>query len=181
MPEQDASQSSSKAATSNVLPPGLTWMGSPTVSYWNSTGSERIALLRKITGCLADHHWFFRSGRVSDNWDLDIYFGMWTILRMFSTQEDHGQGRSLIRLKYCLKTGPLARLVMGLAVLLTVLTAGTMLVWLALGISTLPVFFWWRGTAMASRFANVVDHAASEIGLTRLKSDNCPPDSEESQ
>ncbi len=105
MPDHDASQWLNKSCASSFLQPGLKWLGSPTVCYWSETAFDRTTLLRKITEYVARENGCFRTGRSSDAWDLDIYIGKGAVLRIFTTQEDYGQGRILVRLKYRLKSG----------------------------------------------------------------------------
>ncbi len=166
MPNRDVGQSSSKPEISSELPPGLRWIGSPTVSYWSNSGCDRIALLQKVTEYLKQNHWCFRTGRSSDPWDVDIFLGMGAVLRIFTTQEDHGQGSRLIRVKYRMRYGIVFWLVIALSGLFAILASALnspAAVVIAVVACVVSILLWRRSSIMASCVAQMVKNEANEL------------------
>ena len=82
--------------------------GHRSTAYWSETGKDRTELLGRALAILDEHRW----GRVLDTgwfeWDLAVYCGSGLILRVVTAQEEHGQGKRLIRIRY--RLAPTARL-----------------------------------------------------------------------
>ena len=82
--------------------------GHRSAAYWSEAGKDRTELLGRALAILDEHRW----GRVLDTgwfeWDLAVYCGSGLILRVVTAQEEHGQGKRLIRIRY--RLAPTARL-----------------------------------------------------------------------
>ena len=44
------------------------------------------------------------------DWDVEVHYHPWTMLQVCSAQEDHADGKRLIRVRYRLRPTPLAQL-----------------------------------------------------------------------
>jgi O-antigen biosynthesis protein len=89
-------------------PQRLSWTGLRSVAYWCEAGSDRTALLGRAMAFMDEHRW----GKMLDTgwleWDMAVYCDSGLILKVVTVQEEHGQGKRLIRVRYQL--GPTARL-----------------------------------------------------------------------
>ena len=117
-----------------------------------------------------EHRWGTTIDSGWSHWDVEIHSHPWTVLRVLTTQEDHGGGKRLIRVRYrMLPSGLLsvAGLVglcgIGIAVLLE--GWGTALLLAALVLCCLGM--WWRGTQRAAQAAAALDALARSLGLWR--------------
>ena len=86
----------------------LSLTGYRSVAYWSETGSDRTEILRRAVAFMDEHRW----GKVLDtgwfDWDMAVYCDSGLILKVVTVQEEHGQGKRLIRIRYQL--GPTARM-----------------------------------------------------------------------
>ena len=84
----------------------LSLTGCRAVAYWSEGGIDRTEILRRSVAFMDKHHW----GKVIDTgwfeWDIAVYCDWGLILKIVTAQEEHGQGKRLIRIRYCL--GPTA-------------------------------------------------------------------------
>src|SRR5205823_2039150 len=75
------------------------------VAYWSEQGVERTDLLGLAVAYLDEYRW----GKVIDSgwsdWDLEVYCDRWTIIRVYSAQEEHGSGKRLIRVRFRMLAG----------------------------------------------------------------------------
>jgi hypothetical protein len=73
------------------------------VNYWTEDGHDRTALLQGTIAALGERRW----GNVIDSgwsdWDLEVHSHPWTTIRVCTTQEEHGSGKRLIRVRYHLR------------------------------------------------------------------------------
>jgi hypothetical protein len=146
----------------------LPWNGVRTVAYWSEEGCTRTELLDGVVAYLNEQRW----GKVLDsgwsNWDLAIDCHRWTVVHACTTQEEHGGGRRLIRVRYRLGLRRSAG-VLGLFAV-----AGAFAVaWLDLGIGALAagaalviaVVLWRRGTRLAARAVAIFDEQAARLKM----------------
>lgn len=151
---------------------GVRWIRMHQASYWNEQCRERTELLRGVTGRFAMQQWPFRVDPGWEKWDLEIFCGPWTVLRLHSTQENHGQGKRLLRLRCKLRRSAYARVITGAALLAIVVAASVHTVG-ALAIAVIAmlmlVITWWHGSALASRAMELIDAEADALGLMRLR------------
>ena len=86
----------------------LSLTGYRSVAYWSEAGRDRTEILRRAVAFMDEHRW----GKVLDTgwfeWDMAVYCDSGLILKVVTAQEEHGQGKRLIRIRYQL--GPTARL-----------------------------------------------------------------------
>jgi GT2 family glycosyltransferase len=143
--------------------------GRGAASYWSENGLGRLQLLGLVIHYLNEHRW----GRALDSgwsdWDLEVYCHPWTVVRVFTTQEDHGSNRHLVRVRFRLRPSGYLGALGGLAAL-----AGATAcfgVWeaavVAAGLLGGCLGLWWRGTSRARQVLALFDHWADQLGLFR--------------
>ena len=120
-----------------------------------------------------EHRWGTTVDSGWSDWDVVIHSHPWTVLRVLTTQEDHGGPRRLIRVRYhMLPSGLLtvSALTCALAVAISAVVEGwgTMLLSAPLLLSCVGI--WWRGTQRAAQAAASLDFLARSLSLVR-----CPP------
>jgi hypothetical protein len=150
---------------------GIRWLRPQAATYWNEQWRDRTELLGAITESLSEQQWPLRMDPGWDIWDLEIFCGPWTVLRLFSTQEDHSHGKRLCRIRYELRSSAYARALVGMALVAVVMAASLHTV-TAVFIACMALLLWvlsrWRGSALASRAVEVVAAAASALGWVGL-------------
>jgi hypothetical protein len=154
----------------------LSSTGYRSVAYWSEAGSNRTEILRRAVAFLDEHRW----GKVLDtgwfDWDMAVYCDSGLILKVVTAQEEHGQGKRLIRIRYQL--GPTARLrVIGaLSIVALAVVAlpyprvgmGAAAVVLGLGVRA-----WMRGLAAATRVIALFRAQAHRLHLI-----DCPEETQ---
>jgi GT2 family glycosyltransferase len=84
----------------------LSLTGRRSVAYWSAEGSDRTAILGRAVAFMDEHRW----GKVLDSgwceWDIAVYCASGLIVKVATVQEEHGQGKRLIRIRY--RLGPTA-------------------------------------------------------------------------
>ncbi len=143
--------------------------GRRSAAYWSEVGHDRTELLRGAMTVLDHHRW----GRLIDTgwseWDLAVYCGSGLILEVVTAQEEHGQGKRLIRIRY--RLGPTARLraicVVSLVSLAVVALPNP---GVAMGAAALAVGLgvraWVRGLAAATRVMALFRAQAQQMQLS---------------
>jgi GT2 family glycosyltransferase len=141
-------------------------------AYWNEASRERTDLLREVIAHLDKHRW----GKVIDSgwcdWDLEVYCHGWVKVQVCTTQEDHGSGKRLIRVRYRQRLCGYTKL-LGLAGLAVAAGVAALEPFVGAGLlAALPVILaamWRRGTRLASRVVAVFDTVAGEMKMTRFE------------
>jgi GT2 family glycosyltransferase len=134
-------------------------------AYWNEEYQGRTDLLRDVIAYLERHRW----GKVIDsgwcNWDLEIFCYRWVTVQVCTTQEDHGSGKRLIRVRFRQRLRGYTKLlgVAGVAVaagsLGLDLTVGAILLGI---VPMILIALWWQGARMAARVVGLFDSIAAE-------------------
>ncbi len=146
----------------------LSLTGHRSVAYWSEAGTDRTEILRRAAAFLDERRW----GKVLDTgwfeWDMAVYCDSGLLLRVVTVQEEHGQGKRLIRIRYQL--GLTARLGVIAAVSLVALAvvalpypraaAGAAVLAIGLGIRA-----WVRGLAAGARVIAVFRDQAHRMHL----------------
>jgi glycosyltransferase involved in cell wall biosynthesis len=143
--------------------------GVETSVYWSENGRGRLDLLRAVVGYLNDNGW----GRTLDSgwsdWDLEVYCHPWTIVQMCTVQEDHGQGKCLVRVRYRLRPSGYLKL-LGWAALIAGAGSVVSPAWSLAGVAAalaVGAALWWRGTMRAAQARTVVNALADQLGFHR--------------
>jgi hypothetical protein len=99
-----------------------------------------------------------------------VHYHPWTLLQIYTTEENHGGNKRLIRVRYRMHSTELARVVGVLAIAAVLVLAGLHVVaggaaaalagmcWLAA---------WWRGRRLAAHAIRGFDGLACSMGLIR--------------
>lgn len=149
-------------------PGHLSLLGARTLAYWSEQGCHRLQLLSCVVLYLDEHRWGKTLDSGWSDWDLEVYCHPWTIVQVFTAQEDHGGDKHLVRIRYRLRpSGYLHGL--GILTVLTGLLAGGLLHWplaIVCGLLFVTGFaMWWRGTYRAGQIMAVFDRWADELGM----------------
>jgi O-antigen biosynthesis protein len=156
------------SASTDGLEHGLTLTGHRSLAYWSEAGGDRTEILGRAVALMDEHRW----GKVLDTgwfeWDIVVYCDSGLILKVVTVQEEHGQGKRLIRVRFQL--GPTARLKvvgaisMGAAAVATVLYPRVAMIVIAL-VLALGVRTWMRGLAAATRVIALFRTQAQQMHL----------------
>jgi O-antigen biosynthesis protein len=68
--------------------------------YWSEQGVERLQLLDSVIQCLNEHHWGKTLDSGWDDWDLEICCHPWTVVQISTAEENHGDRKILIRVRF---------------------------------------------------------------------------------
>jgi hypothetical protein len=148
----------------------LPWSGVRTAAYWSEEGRTRTELLDGVVACLNERRW----GKVLDagwsDWDLAIDCHRWTVVHACTSQEEHGGGRRLIRVRFRLRSRRSAR-ALGLCAAAAVLVAAALHAGLgallAAAALVTALALWRRGMCLAGRAAAVFEEQAARLNMVR--------------
>ncbi len=159
--------------------PGQRWSltGRRSVAYWSEVGSDRTELLARAVAFMDEHRWakFLDTGWC--DWDLAVYCDSGLIVKVVTAQEEHGQGKRLIRIRY--RLGPTAGMNVLAAVTLTALAVvaapyprvAIVAAALLLGFGTRT---WLRGLTAESRVIDLFRTQAQRMNLIACAEETQP-------
>ncbi len=106
------------------------------------------------------------------DWDLEVYCHPhpWTVVRVVTAQEEHGNGRRLIRARFTLRLTSYGRLLAWGAVFAAVsawFLGPRAMVACAVALLTC-LWMWGRGTRQAAQVVGVFDRVAEQLGWITL-------------
>jgi hypothetical protein len=146
--------------------------GKKTISYWNAGGVERLQLLGCVILYLNEHHWGKTLDSGWNDWDLEIYCHPWTVVQVSTAEENHGDNKFLIRVRFRLRPSNYWNLLAGLGVV-ALTTACVLSLWPAAALAgvcfSACAGLWWLGTRRAAEALAVFERWADEFGLIRLQ------------
>ncbi|HEX3449404.1 MAG TPA: glycosyltransferase, partial [Isosphaeraceae bacterium] len=165
--------SSQRAPGSGLAPPDVPreWLsltGCRSEGYWSEAGIDRTEILRRVVAFMDEHRW----GKVLDTgwfeWDMAVFCDWGLILKVVTVQEEHGQGKRLIRIRF--RLGPTARMKVLVVVCLAALAVLVVpYPWVASAAAALMVGLgaraWGRGLAAATRVIALFRAQAYQLGL----------------
>src|SRR5262249_20856979 len=149
-------------------------------AYWSEGACERTELLGLFIAYLIEHRWGTTIDSGWSRWDVEVHYHPWTLLQVYTTEENHGGDRRLIRVRYRVRLTELSRVV-------GILAGGALLVSAGLqpvvgGVAAalcglLAVAGWWRGRRLAAQAIRSFDRLACSMGLVRCDADQrtAPP------
>ena len=148
---------------------GWRWpWGRSTRSYWGEAWGERPEVVKRTVAELLANRWGVTLDTGWSDWDAEIFGHPWTCVRVTSVQEEHGEGRRLVRLRF--RFGPtwlgwtvLAALAASVG-LAAVLEPGVAVVLGGLGAMAV-LWTAGRGGRLAARIRDAFDRNAAAIGL----------------
>jgi GT2 family glycosyltransferase len=158
------------AALAEVAAEPLSPLGRRAVDYWTEQGYDRTELLALVIAYLNEGRWQKVIDAGWADWDVQVYNNRWTLVEACTTQQEHGGGKRLIRVRYRLRTRPS----FWLAAAAGLFVAGLCLPldgYVAAGVAAaVPVSLaalWWRGTVLGGRVARVFSLMARRLDLYR--------------
>jgi hypothetical protein len=159
------------AITGNTTPrEPLPIRGARTVAYWSESGRDRTELLALVIAHLNDQGWGKTIDSGWSDWDLEIGCHLGTSVRVKTTQEDHGGGKRLIRVRYGLRLTGYVRVLVGTAALgiaAAVFWRAWPLAAFSAVLSGCCAAIWWRGTRRASLILAILEEQSRALGLAR--------------
>ncbi len=146
----------------------LSWRGLLSVAYWSETGSDRTDILRRAVAFMERYRW----GKMLDtgwlDWDISVDCESGLVLKIVTVQEDHGQGKRVIRIRYQLVFSDRLRVIAAVSVVAWAAVALTYpraaMAAAALAI-VLGVRAWVRGLSAGSRVVTMFGALAQELNL----------------
>jgi GT2 family glycosyltransferase len=144
--------------------------------YWTEQGHDRTELLGLVIARVDELRW----GRIIDsgwnNWDLRLFCHSWTLVEVTTTQEKHGGGKMLIRVRFRVRLREHTKVLAAVGIVAAACGA-TFWAWFpAVGAAVLAGFFlsaWWRGLVLGSGAVAVFDRMATSLDLV-----TCPQPTE---
>jgi hypothetical protein len=158
------------AALSELPVERLSAFGGLTIDYWSEDGRDRTELLALVIDYCNEHHWQKVIDAGWTTWDLQVYNDRWTLVEFCTTQQNHGGGKRLIRVRCRFRARSLLWLTAGAGLLVAALCLPVNEL-VALGVAAaVPIALgamWWRGIALAGRATTVFSMMALKLNLHR--------------
>jgi GT2 family glycosyltransferase len=143
-------------------------------AYWSEGACERTELLGLFIAFLIEHRWGTTIDSGWSNWDVEVHYHPWTLLQVYTTEENHGGDKRLIRVRYRMRLTELARVVGALAAAAVLVLDGLHVL---AGVAATALFglfavgAWWRGRRLAAQAIRGFDGLACSMGLIRCGAD----------
>ncbi len=161
----------------------LSLRGRLTATYWSEDCRERTELLALVIAYLDERGWGKTLDSGWSDWDLEIHCHPWTVVRVGTTQEDHGSGKRLIRVRYRLWASEQSKLLAAVAVFAAAAASGLLacsapveaglLLGLSVALGAFCLGAWCMGTCRAAQAVALFDAMARRLRLVR-----CPTSAE---
>ena len=148
---------------------GWRWpWGRSTRSYWGQAWGERSEVVQRTAEELAAGRWGVTLDAGWSDWDVEVFGHPWTCVRVTSVQEEHGEGKRLVRLRY--RFGPTwlgTTVLVAMAASVAFAAAFNPGVAAVLGGIASMAVLWTagRGGRLAARIRDAFDRNARGIGL----------------
>ena len=148
---------------------GWRWpWGRSTRSYWGQSWGERPEVVTRTAAELSAGRWGVTLDTGWGDWDVEVFGHPWTCVRVTSVQEEHGEGKRLVRLRY--RFGPTWlgwTVLVALAASVAFAAAFEPAVAAVLGGIAAIAVLWTagRGGRLAARIRDAFDRNARAIGL----------------
>jgi GT2 family glycosyltransferase len=147
--------------------------GTHAIAYWSENGCDRGLFLRQLIAYLDKQQWGKTLDSGWSDWDLQIHCSPLAVVQVCTAQEEHGDGKRLVRVRGRLRVIG-AAVAMGTVLLLIIAMAAGFPRLIALGgiLALLATYgaLWWHARQRASLILAMVNHVAGDLGLTL-----CPP------
>ena len=88
------------------------------LAFWGEKTPPRLAVLDRLVRRMSSLHWFYAANSAWEPWDLALVVSWWFKVRVTTAEEDHGQGRRLMRVRLRLVPTSLLWLSAGAALVL---------------------------------------------------------------
>jgi GT2 family glycosyltransferase len=147
------------------------WSKTRHLAYWTEEGHDRTALLQGAITALAERRWANVIDSGWSDWDLEIHSHPWTTVRVRTTQEEHGGGKRLIRVRYLLRPSETSWTLAIFAMIGVIAVAGYDVIagaGLAAVALALALVAWRRGRKLGEQVVRVIDLVATELKMSRV-------------
>jgi uncharacterized membrane protein len=154
-----------RETTPRVIGPPL--LGTRTAAYWSENGLGRQDLLDRLVAELNEQRWSKTIDTGWERWDLEVFCHPCAVARIATVQEEHGEGKRLIRIGFQAHASGYVNAACLLGVVLTVLgilTINAPAAVVGVLILLLGTIGFWRGTRHAASLASHVNSLAASIG-----------------
>lgn len=136
--------------------------------YWSERGMDRTDLLGLVIARLHEDGWSKCIDTGWESWDLEVLCRPWTVLRITTAQEEHGQNKRLIRVRQQVLPSGFTQAVWMISALMAIV-GGLFLAWpylsAAMAMFAAGAAFYWRGFCHARQISGVVEAEALNLGM----------------
>ena len=80
--------------------------------YWNETDLDKENLLQKVMDIFLSYKYFIAVDQGWNDWDLEIYWGIWSKVQIKVCTENHGGSKRLLRVRCALRMSQFATMAM---------------------------------------------------------------------
>ena len=80
--------------------------------YWNEADLDKENLLQKVMDIFLSYKYFIAVDRGWNDWDLEIYWGIWSKVQIKVCTENHGGSKRLLRVRCALRMSQFATMAM---------------------------------------------------------------------
>ncbi len=144
-----------------------------TTDYWVQEGTvDRMKLLDSLIASFEEQSCRTNVDSGWDCWDLEVYCHRWIMVRIATAQEEHGQGKRLVRIRYRTVPSEICR-VFSITSLLCGVFA--ILFWslqfavIALLFAGANLLMYWRGSRQAAWATSQIDATSKKLGMVRCE------------
>lgn len=138
------------------------------MAYWSEGVCERTEILGLFIAYLVENRWGTTIDSGWSSWDVEVHYHPWTFLQVYTTEENHGGDKRLIRVRNRMRITELTRVVGVLAGAAVLVLTGLHLLAGAGAAAFCGLFAlaaWWRGRRFAFKAMRGFDNLASSMGL----------------
>ncbi|MBN1517760.1 glycosyltransferase [Candidatus Sumerlaeota bacterium] len=141
--------------------------------YWGEETLPRLDVVRKFAGKMARRHWIFTPNTEWEPWDLSVVVSWWFKVRLTTSEENHGAGKRLLRIRLRLVPTTLLRILSGGSCALVAALFFHNTIWargIAIGLLLLYWLLYRQGRRLRLIVERQIDVAAREMGYDRMPS-----------
>jgi ATP-binding cassette subfamily B protein/subfamily B ATP-binding cassette protein MsbA len=147
------------------------------LALWSELVHQRTDLLAVFIAYLIQHRWGKALDTGWSDWDVEVHGHVWTVIRISTTQEDHGSNRHLVRVRCRLGWTTFTKAAASLWIAFASVAA-IAYPWHGLaGLGALLVallFVWWRGARLAGRVVAGLESVAQNLGMIHCAENKYP-------
>lgn len=147
------------------------WAGTRVRRYWAEIGEDRLPLVRRIAARLAGSGWICTPSNGWEPWDFTVQLSWWFKARVTSMEENHGERKRLLGLRYRLIPASLHVLAASAAVVVSLAVALQSTVWARLVLIAFLLFEWTiyrRACRTRAAVEETVEQEVSEAGFQSM-------------
>ncbi len=142
------------------------------VEYWNDQGIGRLQFVAAVIERLDRKHWLNKTDAGWNDFDIEIYGGAWTFLRLTTVEEALGQGKQVLRCRLRPEWTFFAKVTFFVSLglqLLVIGLLGNLWAWLLLTLPALPLFLAKQKRDLKRITATFLDQLATDLKLKKIR------------